>query len=275
MSEDQKFTGKSVRSGENQYRKLFDEKFTRSDGLLYLASKKSAMEQPAEKSKHLHSNFGFYIALSTAIVTTITFAIAVMTPPLSGPWCQGNCYEYPFTDIASRFPRDYIWMYPAMLVSALFVMLLVSVHQYAEAGRKVYTQTGLSFGIISATVLILNYFIQVSVIQPSLVNGETEGISLFSQFNPHGIFIASEEIGFFLMTLALFAIFPAFSRKGLSGALRIIFISGFSLAVLTFGLISYKYGLKREYIFEIAIISIAWLELITSSILLCIFFRRT
>lgn len=234
------------------------------------------MEQSGNNPQRLlHSRFGFYVALITSIVTTVTFAIAITTPPLSGPWCQGNCFDYPFTDIASRFPRDYFWMYPAMLVSALFVMLLASIHQYADESKKLFTNIGLSFAIISATILILNYFIQVSVIQPSLLNGETEGISLISQFNPHGVFIASEEIGFFLMTVALFSTFPAFRPgKGLLRVLRVVLISGFILAVLSFILISCSYGLKREYIFEIAIISIVWLELIISSILICILFRR-
>lgn len=234
------------------------------------------MEQPGNKIKQgLHNDPGFYIALVTAIFTTATFTIAIMTPPLSGPWCTGNCYEYPYTDITSRFPRDYIWMYPAMLVSALFVMLVACIHHYASENKKIYTRIGLSFAIISAAILILNYFIQVSVIQPSLINGETEGISLFSQYNPHGIFIASEEIGFFLMTVALFSLFPAFSRgRSLSGALRTIFITGFTLAVFFLIFISGKYGLKREYLFEIAIISIVWLELIVSSILICLYFRK-
>lgn len=231
------------------------------------------MEQSGNKVMNL--KFGFYVAMITAIVTTGTFVIAIMTPPLSGPWCQGNCYEYPFTDIASRFPRDYIWMYPAILVSALFVMLIVSVHQYAEESKKLYTRIGVSFAIISAAILILNYFIQVSVIQPSLLNGETEGIALFSQYNPHGVFIASEEIGFFLMTAALFSIFPAFSRgKGLIAALRFLLITGFTLAIISFAIVSMKYGVRREYMFEIAIISIVWLEVIISSILICILFRR-
>lgn len=234
------------------------------------------MEKPVEKAPQVfHSKLGFYVAVLTAIVTTATFVIAIATPPLSGPWCTANCFEYPFTDIASRFPRDYIWMYPAMLVSALFVLLLICIHQHTNESRKIYTQIGLSFAIISATILILNYFIQVSVIQPSLLNGETDGIALFSQYNPHGIFIASEEIGFFLMTVALFSILPAFSSgKGLSRTLRIILFSGFILAILSFFLIAVKFGLKREYLFEIAIISIVWLELIISSILISVLFGR-
>lgn len=233
------------------------------------------MDQAENKSLSVNAKFGFYIALLTAIVTTITFAIAIMTPPLSGPWCQAGCYDYPYTDIASRFPRDYIWMYPAILVSALFIMLVISIHYYAGNGRRIFTHIGLSFATISAVILILNYFVQVSVVQPSLLNGENEGISLISQFNPHGIFIASEEIGFLLMTLALFFTFPAFSPVNkLLKAIRIVLMAGFPLAILAFVLISLNYGIKREYMFEIAVISIVWIELIISSILICIHFKR-
>jgi hypothetical protein len=33
-------------------------------------------------------------------------------------------------------------------------------------------------------------------LQPSLLAGETEGIAMLSQFNPHGLFIILEEPGF-------------------------------------------------------------------------------
>jgi hypothetical protein len=54
-------------------------------------------------------------------------------------------------------------------------------------------------------VLITDYFIQVSVIQPSLLAGETDGISILSQFNPHGIIKVLEEIGLMFMILSFFA----------------------------------------------------------------------
>jgi hypothetical protein len=32
--------------------------------------------------------------------------------------------------------------------------------------------------------------------QPSLLKGETEGLTLFLQYNPDGIFIALEDLGY-------------------------------------------------------------------------------
>ena len=56
---------------------------------------------------------GFYSAILTALLTVFSFVTAYLTPPLSGPFCAGGCFTYPYSDIASRFPRDYYWMYPA------------------------------------------------------------------------------------------------------------------------------------------------------------------
>ncbi|MDY0020532.1 MAG: hypothetical protein RBT47_11060, partial [Anaerolineae bacterium] len=175
---------------------------------------------------------GFYTALLTSVLTLVTFGIAFFTPPISGPSCQANCITYPFTDIVARFPRDYIWMYPAMLMMVLFVALMACIHQVAAEPKKLYSRIGLAFAIISAGVLITDYFVQVSVIQPSLVNGETEGIALLTQYNPHGIFIALEELGFLLMSFAFFCIAPVFSGANrVERALRWIFRLSFVLAL--------------------------------------------
>jgi hypothetical protein len=232
------------------------------------------MEIP-EKNHNTHMRFGLYISLLTFITTTITFSIAFMTPPLSGPGCASGCFEYPYTGIESRFPGDYYWMYPTMLISILFVILMIVIHEYADDGKKIYSRIGLAFAIISAGILIPNYFIQVSVVQPSLVNGETEGIALITQFNPHGIFIALEEAGFLLMNFAIFSIMPVFTAKGgLFRAIRITCFIGFLAALFSLIFVFARFGIRREYIFEIMIISIVWLELIISSVLLCFVFKR-
>ncbi|MEW6182500.1 MAG: hypothetical protein AB1500_04885 [Bacillota bacterium] len=218
---------------------------------------------------------GYYVAVLTSAVTFVTFFIAILTPPVTGPYAAEPSFGYPFTDVVARFPRDYIWMYPAMLMLLLFVALTACVHHHAPKEKKVFSQIGLSFALISAAILITDYFLQVSVIQPSLLNGETEGVALLTQYNPHGVFIALEDIGYLLMSAALFCIAPVFSRNRLEAALRWIFIAGFVLAVLSFAAYSVAYGVQREYRFEVAVIAIDWTVLIVSGILLGAWFKRT
>jgi hypothetical protein len=221
------------------------------------------------------NRLGYYISLIMTLLAIVTFGIAICTPPVSGPFCKGSCIAYPFTDIIARFPGDYIWMYSALLMLAFFLLFIVCIHQYAPENKKIYSLIGLSFSIASAFVLMSDYFVQVSVVQASLVNGEREGIAILTQYNPHGIFIALEEIGYIMMSFAFISLVPVFSGTGiLKGAIRWIFIISFFLIIITFILISLKYGIKREYRFEVTAISIDWMALITSGILVSILFRR-
>ena len=218
---------------------------------------------------------GFYSAILTALLTVFTFVIAYLTPPLSGPFCAGGCYTYPYSDIASRFPRDYIWMYPAMLLNLVYYVLMVTIHYFAPVEKKIFSHIGLSFAFLSMATFVIDYFLQVSVIQPSLVLGETDGIALLSQFNAHGVFIVLEEIAFIMMSMSMLFMTPVFVGKTKSEkAIRWIFTGSFVLTAVSFALFTVFYGIFREYRFEVAAFAINWLALVTSGILLSVVFRK-
>ncbi|KKP51235.1 MAG: hypothetical protein UR43_C0026G0008 [candidate division TM6 bacterium GW2011_GWF2_33_332] len=230
------------------------------------------------ENSELHKNvlkFGYWAALSTAVLTIITFTVAMLTPPLSGPFCEENCFQYPFTEIASRFPRDYYWMYLAIVLSFLYLLMMLAIHQSTKNEKKLFSLISISFAIMSSCILIIDYFIQVSVIQPSLLAGETDGISILSQFNPHGIFIVFEELGFMLMIISFFALIPVFSKNTkLDKAIKWTALIGFCLSIISFLLISMIHGIQREYRFEVVVISIAWIELIILSFLFFNHFKK-
>jgi hypothetical protein len=221
------------------------------------------------------NRFGYYVSVITAILTIVSFGIAVCTPPLSGPFCQADCFRYPYHYILSRFPRDYYWMYPAILLSFSYMVMIITVHRIAPAERNHFSAVASGFAIISSLVLSADYFIQVSFIQPSLLSGETDGVAMMSQFNPHGIFIILEELGFVTMGISFLFLAPVFGGAGrLEKSLRLTFIISFCLTVTAFAAISAVHGIMREYRFEVAVISITWTELIIVSILFSRYFRR-
>lgn len=221
------------------------------------------------------ARFGYYTSIITTLLTVITFGIAINTPPLSGPFCTGSCFEYPYTDIAGRFPRDYYWMYPAILLSFSYLMMMISVHHVASNEKKLYSMIGVAFGLMSAFVLSVDYFIQLSVIQPSLLAGETEGIALLTQFNPHGIFIVLEELGFLFMSISFVFLIPVFYKtNALEKAIKSISIISFLFVLASFASIAMIYGINREYRFEVAVITITWIELIVIGILFSRYFKR-
>ena len=96
---------------------------------------------------------GLYSAIFTVIITFVTFGLAIIAIPNSGAGCQESCFEYPYVNTLSEFPRDYLWMPPAMLLVVVYVILVVSIHAYAAQHKKIYGQIGLSFALIAARIL--------------------------------------------------------------------------------------------------------------------------
>lgn len=218
---------------------------------------------------------GFYSAILTTIITIVTFGLAITAIPIAGANCLEGCIEYPYLDTVSQFPRDYLWMASAILLILAYVTLMASIHSLATRPKKIFSQIGLSFAIVTAVILLSDYFIQFSIVPVSLMNGETEGIALLTQYNSHGIFIALEDLGYLMMSLSFLFMAPVFANKDrLESAVRWVFIVSFILAIASLAVISISYGLDRKDRFEVAVLSIDWLVLIISGVLLSIVFRR-
>jgi hypothetical protein len=228
--------------------------------------------------------FGFWTSILTAAAAAAALGIASTTAPArSGPNCPPlvemgvleSCVTYPYTDVAAFVPIEYIWMYPALLMALLFLVLVVCIHYYADADKKIFSQIGLSFAVISATAHTINYFIQLAVVQPSLLKGELEGLSLFSQYNPHGLFIALEDVGYLMMGVTFLFVAAVFTRpKRLERVMRVLFIASSVLAVGSLIVLALLYGFDLEYRYEVVAILIDWIALIVSGTLLSVFFRR-
>lgn len=223
---------------------------------------------------------GLWASLLTAIAAAAALGIAVTTAPArSGPFCMealvGACVTYPYTDVAAFVPTEYIWMVPAMLMALLFVVLVACIHQYATADKQLFSQIAFAFALIAATAHTINYFIQLAVVQPSLLRGELDGLALFSQYNPHGIFIALEDVGYLMMGVAFLFLAAALGgRDRLERAIRLVFLISSILAIGSLVLLALLYGLELEYRYEVAAILIDWLALIVSGTLLSVFFLR-
>ena len=178
---------------------------------------------------------GFWAALLTAVVTALAFGLAITTLPVSGPFCTGGCVAYPYHEVAALVPHDYLWMYPAILLLGLFVVLMACIHQDAAENRRLYSLMGLLFAAMAAAVFAVDYYIQITALQPSIVKGETEALALVTQYNPHGIFIALEELGYLLMSLAfLFCGFVFSGTARLDRTIRWLLIGGAAAAFVAY-----------------------------------------
>ena len=83
-----------------------------------------------------------------------------------------------------------------MVAAGIVVALVAAVHEWAPAERRVSSLLGLCLVVVAAAVLLIDYFVQATVLQPSLVKGQLDGWALLTQYNPNGVFIALEELGY-------------------------------------------------------------------------------
>ena len=147
--------------------------------------------------------FAVWSAAVTSLLAVVSFALAVTTPPRTGPFAQAAVLiKYPYAE-ASRFvPRDFLWMYPATLMMLAFVVLAACILHRASARLRLFGVIGVCLATVSFTVIVIDYFIQLRTVQVALLCGEASSVVALSQYNPHGVFIALEEAGFLVAAVS-------------------------------------------------------------------------
>jgi hypothetical protein len=218
------------------------------------------------------ARLGFWTAILTVLVVAVFAVVGIATPPRSGPFCASACVAYPYVDVAQFIPGDYLWLLPGILLAPILVVLMACIHAYAPEPKKIYSRIGLAFSLVYAVVILVDYYLQLTVVVPNLQAGETDGLSLFTQYHPRGLFIALETLGYSMLTIALLFAAPVFAGGRAERAIRALFTLSFVLAVVAFvGLALLGHDLVA---FEVTVLTIIWIVLIASGTLLAIVFRR-
>ena len=219
------------------------------------------------------SRVGCYAAIAMVTLTIITFFLACIAIPPSGPYCPDgeNCISYPYTkQIEKQFPRDYLWMFLAIPQTASYLVLVCLACAGAPESKRVFGTIAVAFATIGSSILIADYYVQLAVIMPSILNGEHgDGLSLLTMYNGRGVFIALEEAGYLCLGASLLALSPLFS-----GMLRLLLSGSFALDLVALLYINLRYGWDRSYRFEVAVISITWLAFIICGSMIAVVFLR-
>jgi hypothetical protein len=223
------------------------------------------------------NRFSRWVAVSTALMAVVSLTMAVTTLPRSGPYCQSDCVGYPYTDVAAFVPRDYLWMYPAVVLNLLVILLVECIHHQMSPGEELLSRIGVAFTIMGVAILVADYASQLTFLQPALLLGETEGLSPWTQYNPHGVFIALENVGYVLLNLAFLFIGLAMLRMPtrIWRAAGWVFAGAGVLTLILLVFYSAFYQMRLDYRFEVTGLAITWLVLIVVPVLLSIAFLKT
>lgn len=210
--------------------------------------------------------FARVAAVGTVATVVVSAAVGVTTPPRSGAYCQADCVTHPYTAVARFVPRDYWWMYPLLLMLPATLMLSVAIHGLTVRGRRALSLMGVGLTVVAVALLAADYGIQLTAVQPALLAGETDDLSLWTQYNPHGMFIALENVGYTAMGAGFVFLGSALAaqetrmERAAGWALR----AGGALTLLALVAYAVVYGADLQYRFEVAAIAITWLTLLAA-----------
>lgn len=206
-------------------------------------------------------------AITATAGAALAWPLAVIDLPQSGPMCQqAVCLTAPFAN-AVYAPIDYLWMYPAAVLVVSFAVLLIVLEPLAPPQRWVAARLASRAASAAAVVLISAFALQLFVVQPSILLNEQASVAMWSQFNPHGGFIALENLGYLLMCLSLLAVSRLVpGRQGLRRLVRLTGAGLGGLGVFALPLQAALFGAQLDYRYEVAAISLTWTAIVVVSI---------
>lgn len=205
------------------------------------------------------ARIGLYAALSAAFFA-IFYSLAQILEWM-GILGSGGGPDNPSTALGLG-----VLLTPSLLLAPAFLILMVCVYYFTPKEKKLYSLIGMAFAVAYAVLVSLNYYVQLTVVAPRLLQGDTSDVSVFL-FTPYDTFpYAMDLLGYSYMSLATFSSAFVFSKNGLEKAIKWFMIAnGLILPFLVF----------QTYIHPLIWLASLWaITFPGSAILLAIFFRR-
>jgi hypothetical protein len=105
------------------------------------------------------------------------------------------------------------------ILTSIFLIVITCIYYSAPDDKKILGHIGLSFAIIYATLISINYFIQLTFVQFGAFNTDILSIT-----NPQSMMMTIEVLGYFFMGLSTLFIAPIFQSGRLEKSIRWLFI---------------------------------------------------
>ncbi len=110
---------------------------------------------------------------------------------------------------------------PSLLLGPSFLILSVSIHQFAAAERRVWSHAAVAFATCYAILISTVYFVQLTLVAPRLAEGRLERIEPFL-FVPFDSFLYAVDIlGYSFMSLSTLFASRVFTGGGLPRIVRL------------------------------------------------------
>lgn len=91
---------------------------------------------------------------------------------------------------------------PSLLLAPAFLFVMVSVNDFADASRRIWTVAAVAFATVYTALIAINYYSQLTWVVPRLAAGRLQGVEPFV-FTPFDSFLYAVDIlGYSFMSAA-------------------------------------------------------------------------
>ena len=109
---------------------------------------------------------------------------------------------------------------PSLFLGTAFLILMVSVHQLASPGRKVWSHAAVVFATAYMVLISIVYFVQLTLVLPRMLRDEMQGIE-FLAFVPFDSFLYAVDIlGYSFMSVSTLFAAWIFTGRGIERVAR-------------------------------------------------------
>jgi hypothetical protein len=220
-----------------------------------------ARVETGRRSSTLAVRLGFAAALVAAALTVCFVALTLLFP--ADPWRGIDAYAASFAAI------DVVQLIPILLLAPVVVVLMVCIHHRAADGRHVAGLLAVTFATVYATIVTVNYVVQLYVVRLSIAAGDVEGLALLVMPNPRSVFVALEIAGYGFFALMALAAGAALSGRKLERWIRYAFLVAGSA-----GLAGAAGGLADQRLIMPTGFGLSLLAFLAAAVLLSVYFWR-
>jgi hypothetical protein len=200
-------------------------------------------------------------AILAAALTVCFVALTLLFP--AAPWRGIDAYE------ASSAATEIVALVPVLLLAPVVVVLMACIHHLAAGSRQVAGQLAGIFAAVYATIVTVNYVVQLYVVRLGIGAGEVEGLALLAMPNPRSVFVALEIAGYGFFALMALAAAAAVSGRKLERWIRYAF-----LVAGAAGLAGTAGGLADQRLVMLSGFGLPLAAFVAGAVLLVIHFQR-
>ena len=121
--------------------------------------------------------------------------------------------------------NDLFWILtPSMFLALSFLIMMVSVHYYADEDKRIWSQIGMLFAVAYFVFVNIVYFTVLTVTMPHTLNGDITSVEIL-RYVPKSFMTGIDALGYTSMSLATLFAAPVFFGTKLKKWIRIFFIS--------------------------------------------------